>query len=240
MIPKVIHYCWFGRGEKPKLAQKCIASWKKFCPDYEIIEWNEDNFDVNYSDYTKFTYEHHMYAYLSDYVRLWAIEKYGGFYFDTDVELVKPLASLQSHEAFFSFEGDKYINSGLGFGAYAKHTIVQRMLGAYDKIGMSDLQADYDEFGCLTGSPKMNTKPLQDLGLRQDGTCQNILGAQILSSEYFCPFDDVTGELRLTDKTVGIHWYMKSANSKVARIKSKFSRPVHRMIAKIRKRRVKK
>lgn len=237
MIPKKIHYCWFGRGEKPKLAQKCIASWKKFCPDYEIIEWNEDNFDIAHSDYTKFTYDHHMYAYLSDYVRLWAVEMYGGFYFDTDVELIKSLDSLLPYDAFFSFEGDKYVTTGLGFGACAHHPVLKSMLCAYDRLSTHDLQTSLDSYNCLTGSPKMNTAPLLELGLIQDGSCQTIGNVQIFSSEYFCPFDDITGVLKLTPQTIGIHWYMKSANSKFARIKSRFSRPIHRIIAKLKKER---
>ena len=94
MIPKKIHYCWFGRGEKPRLAKKCIASWKKYCSDYEIIEWNEDNFNINLNEYTKWCYENRKYAFLSDYVRLWVVFQNGGLYFDTDVELLKSPDSL--------------------------------------------------------------------------------------------------------------------------------------------------
>ena len=87
MIPKIIHYCWFGRGEKPELAKKCIASWKKFCPDFEIREWNEDNYDVNHNAYTARAYAARKYAYVSDYARMWILYNEGGLYFDTDVEL---------------------------------------------------------------------------------------------------------------------------------------------------------
>ena len=87
MIPKTIHYCWFGRGEKPALARRCIASWRAFCPDYEIVEWNEDNFDVTQNGYTRWGYENRKFAFLSDYVRLAVVAEHGGLYFDTDVEL---------------------------------------------------------------------------------------------------------------------------------------------------------
>ena len=107
MIPKKIHYCWFGRGEKPKLAQKCIASWRKCCPDYEIIEWNEDNFDVNRNGYTRYCYANKKWAFLSDYVRLAVVLEHGGIYFDTDVELLKSPVPLMQHEAFFGFENEK-------------------------------------------------------------------------------------------------------------------------------------
>ena len=89
MIPKTIHYCWFGRGEKPALARRCIASWRAFCPDYEIVEWNEDNFDVTQNGYTRWCYENRKFAFLSDYVRLAVVAEHGGLYFDTDVELLR-------------------------------------------------------------------------------------------------------------------------------------------------------
>ena len=101
MIPKKIHYCWFGRNPKPKLAEKCIASWRKYCPDYEIIEWNEDNFDINTNGYTRMCYEEKKYAFLSDYVRLLVVAEHGGVYFDTDVELLRPIDDLRENDAFF-------------------------------------------------------------------------------------------------------------------------------------------
>lgn len=229
MIPKTIHYCWFGRGSKPKLAERCIASWRKYCPDYELIEWNEDNFDVNMNDYTKFTYSNRLYAYLSDYARLWAVEKYGGFYLDTDVELIRSLTSLQQNDAFFSFEGKLYVNTGLGFGAVAHHLTTRTMLEAYHKKTIEELQADYKNWGHLTGSPKMNTRTLLPLGLCQNGMRQKVCDAEILSSDFFCPLNDVTGVLSCTNNTIGIHWYMKSANGRLARIRSKISRPLHRL-----------
>ena len=127
MIPKKIHYCWFGRGEKPKLARRCIASWKKFCPDYEIIEWNEDNFDINTNAYMQMCYEQKRYAFLTDYLRLLIIQEHGGVYFDTDVEVVKPLDDLLDSGAFFGFETDQYVNTGEGFGAEAGHPVVRQM-----------------------------------------------------------------------------------------------------------------
>ena len=117
MIPRKIHYCWFGRGKKPRLAQKCIASWKKYCPDYEIIEWNEDNFDVNRNAYTQMCYKEKKYAFLTDYLRLLIGEEHGGIYFDTDVEAVRSFDELLDNPAFFGFENDRFVNTGEGFGA---------------------------------------------------------------------------------------------------------------------------
>ena len=101
-IPKVIHYFWFGNNPKPKIVKKCIASWKKVCPDYEIKEWNESNFDVNICDYTREAYEAKMWGFVSDYARLWVIYRYGGFYLDTDVELIRSLDTLRQNKTFFA------------------------------------------------------------------------------------------------------------------------------------------
>ena len=131
MIPKKIHYCWFGRGEKPALAKKCIASWKKYCPDYEIIEWNEDNFDINYNAYTKYCYENKKWAFLSDYVRLLVVYEHGGIYYDTDVEALKSFDDLLTYKAYFGFENEEHINTGIGFGAEKEHTVLKSMLEMY-------------------------------------------------------------------------------------------------------------
>lgn len=106
MIPKIIHYCWFGRNPLPELAQKCIASWKKYLPDYEIKEWNEDNFDVNIIPYTAEAYAQKKYAFVSDYARFWILHKYGGIYFDTDVEVIRPIDDIIARGNFMGFETD--------------------------------------------------------------------------------------------------------------------------------------
>ena len=117
MIPKIIHYCWFGRAPLPDKAKKCIESWRKHCPDYTILEWNEDNFDIHQNGYTEMCCKEKKYAFLADYARLQIIENEGGFYFDVDVELVRSLDPLCSEHAFFAFETDRMIATGLGFGA---------------------------------------------------------------------------------------------------------------------------
>lgn len=234
MIPKTIHYCWFGRGEKPKLAKKCIASWRKYCPDYEIVEWNEDNFSVNSIEYTKFTYTQKLYAYLSDYVRLWAVERYGGFYFDTDVELIKSLQEVQEYEAFFGFETDEFINTGIGFGAVAHHSAVKVMMEEYEIQTESALKDMYQQFRMLTGSPRMNTNALIAFGLQRNGARQQICGAEIFPKDYFCPLDDPTGKLALTENSISIHWYLKSAHGRFAAFKAKLLRPIRRMVRMLR------
>jgi len=128
MIPKTIHYCWFGGNPKPELVLKCIESWKKFCPDYEIIEWNESNFDVNYIPYVRDAYAAKKWAFVSDYARLKIIFDRGGIYLDTDVELKRSFNDLLQYDAWFAQDDIRWINTGLGFGARAGNQLIQRIL----------------------------------------------------------------------------------------------------------------
>ena len=224
MIPKTIHYCWFGRGEKPKLAQKCIASWKKFCPDYEFVEWNEDNFDVNRNGYTRMCYEQKKFAFLTDYVRLVVVAEHGGIYFDTDVELLRPLDQLLTHPSFFGFEDAEHVNTGVGFGAEPGNPAVQAMLAEYDEL----LQGDKGIIGC----PILNTNALQKLGLCLNGKKQDLGIAVVYPADYFNPYDDPTGKLNKTKNTFSIHWYSKSWMSKGTVLRSKLTKPLHRLFGK--------
>lgn len=229
MIPKIIHYCWFGGKPLPKLAQKCKKSWEKFFPDYEIKEWNENNYDVNAVPYTKYCYEHQLWPYLSDYVRLDVVEKEGGLYFDTDVEVVRRADDLlQSCHAYFGWETPEYLNTGLGFAAEAHHPSVKEMLAMYDGLVVDSIY-QYDR---MQGCPQLNTRALLPFGLRQDGTKQNVCDAMILPSDYMCPFHDATGEMTKTENTISIHWFSKSPHGKMAAWKMHFTRPLHRWMGK--------
>lgn len=224
MIPKVIHYCWFGRGEKPELAKKCIAGWKRFCPDYKIVEWNEDNFDLDTTAYTRWCYDNKKWAFLSDYVRLHIIYEQGGVYLDTDVEMVKPIDHLLENEAFYGFQTETLVNTGQGFGAVAHHPTVEAMIAQYEKL-------EVDEQGAfvLQVCPELNTAALLPFGLVLNGEEQMIGGARILPVEYTNPYDDPTGKLRRTENTVSIHWYAKSWLSTGTKIRSFLTRPLHRI-----------
>ena len=224
MIPKAIHYCWFGRNEKPKLAKKCIASWTQYCPDYEIIEWNEDNFDPNFNAYTRYCYENKKWAFLSDFVRLHVVCEHGGVYFDTDVELIAPLDSFMEYDAFFSFETSRYVNTGQGFGSVAHHPVIKAMLQAY-----LSLSEDSDKTFNLVGCPTLNTNALLPLGLELTGLRQNVCGAEILPVDFMNPFENATGRLNKTKNTISIHWYSKSWLSKRAIVRSALMRPLHRI-----------
>ena len=224
MIPKKIHYCWFGRGEKPKLAIKCIESWKKICPDYEIIEWTEDNFDINQHPYLRWCYENKKWAFLSDFARLLIVQKYGGLYFDTDVELIKSPNKLLNYEAFYGFENEENVATGLGFGSEPNHVIINEMVEQYLNLDCN-AKGEYPLIVC----PAVNTKALKKYGLKSNGMRQNVQGAEIFPAEYFNPYDDPTGILNKTKNTISIHWYSKSWLSKSAIIRSKITKPFHRI-----------
>lgn len=231
MIPKKIHYCWFGRGKKPKLAKKCIASWKKFCPDYEIIEWNEDNFDVNLNGYTRWCYENKKFAFLSDYVRLLVVYENGGLYFDTDVELIRNPDFLLENQAFFGFETDGTevsnpknadINSGLAYGSVASGLALQAMIEEYEPL----LDGMHGTVMC----PALNTEALEKKGLKRDGSLQKFEWGTVYPKDYFNPYESTTGRLNKTSNTVSVHWYMGSCLSKKQKMRAMISKPLHRLL----------
>lgn len=221
MIPKTIHYCWFGRGELSAKAKKCIQSWKKYCPDYEIIEWNEDNFDVHQNEYTKKVYAEKKYAFLSDYARLKIVYEQGGIYLDVDVELVKSLDDLLENDAYFGFETKEFINTGVGFGAKKGSIAVKTLLEEYNQL----LDGTKDVIGC----PKLNTEGVIKLGLERNGQLQKLVDCTVYPADYFNPYDDPTGRLNKTKNTYSIHWYAKSWLNKKSIIRSKLTQPLHRI-----------
>lgn len=205
-IPKVIHYCWFGKKPKDKSVLKCMRSWKKYCPDYEIIEWNETNFDINVIPYTAQAYACGKWAFVTDYVRLRVIYEYGGIYLDTDVELKKTLDSLLSNNAFLGFEkmGDVYqINTGIGFGAVCGHPLIKKLMESYHSLSfyISDGKMD------LTPCSERNTRLLVEEGMKTFNEPQMVGDVRILPTEYLCPADYMTGKISLTGNTLAIHHY---------------------------------
>ena len=215
MIPKKIHYCWFGRNPKPKLAEKCIKSWKKHCPDYEIIEWNEDNYDLDSAPlYVRQAYEARKWAFVTDYVRLQVVYEQGGIYMDTDVELIKPLDMLLQHCAYFGFEGDASIATGLGFGAEKGTHILKEMMDDYQDIPFLQEDGAYDTTTC----PNRNTAVFLKHHLVQDGSRQVLEGdILILPSIYLCPIEFDTKTRRYSQDTISIHWFDASWQTEEAR-----------------------
>ena len=206
------------------MAQKCLNSWHKYCPDYEIIEWNEDNFDVERYPYAKYCLQNKKWAFLSDFARLVIVNEHGGIYFDTDVELLRTPDSLLEYEAFYGFENSAYIATGLGFGAQAGHPTVKSMLEQYLLL-KPDKEGNYPLVVC----PALNTKALVPFGLQLNGERQCIHGAEILPVDYLNPYDDPTGRLKKTANTYSVHWYSKSWMSKKTVLRSKLTQPLHRI-----------
>lgn len=207
MIPKIIHYCWFGRGEMPKLMKKCLKSWKKFCPDWQIVRWDEDSFDVNSTLWTKQAYEARKFAFVSDYVRLRALYEMGGVYLDTDVELVKPLDSFLEHRGFLGFENKISIASCV-IGAEARHKVTGEWLDWYrDRAYLSD--------GKINTEPNVvfMTEILKRKGLVVDNRRQTVDDIEVYPQTWFCP-QNIEGDDRAKSrKTVAIHYFDSSWRS---------------------------
>lgn len=205
MIPKKIHYCWFGRNPKPKLAEKCIKSWQKYCPDYEIIQWDEDNYDLSAAPlYVRQAYEAKKWAFVTDYVRLEVVHEHGGIYMDTDVELKKNLDFLLGHRAYFGFEDRRFINTGLGFGAEKGAEILREMMNDYLDAPFLLSDGSYDMVPCT----RRNTQALLHHGLVQNNTRQTLAeDILVLPSIYLCPIDGETRVRSQSPETVSIHWF---------------------------------
>ena len=206
-IPKVIHYCWFGGNPLPKSAEKCIKSWQKYCPDYEIKRWDESNFDINCNDYCKFCFENKKWAFLTDYIRLKVVYENGGVYLDTDVEVLKNLDDLIKNGAYMGFEDNVAIATGLGFAGEKGHPFIGKNMRYYENL--TDLSS-------LRACPKITTELLIPYGLKEnDGSIQKVAGLNIYPPEYLCPKDERSGLIEKTKNTYSIHhfdasWFEKS------------------------------
>ena len=212
MIPKKIHYCWFGYNPKPPLAEKCIKSWKRHCPDYEIVEWNEDNFDIASCPlYVRQAYQLKKWAFVTDYIRLKVVYDNGGIYLDTDVELKKRLDELLKYKAFFGFETTGYINTGLGFGAEEGMSILSELMSDYEEILFQLPDGKIDDLSC----PKRNAHIFTKHGMTCDNKFQILDGdIAILPSEYLCPLDFELNKMKYTKNTISVHWFSASWFSK--------------------------
>lgn len=208
MIRKTIHYCWFGGGQKPQLAEKCFESWKKHCPNYEIIEWNESNFDLDACpEYVKQAYNEKLYAFVSDYARLKIIYDNGGVYLDTDVELIKSLDRLLEYDAFFGFEDKSRISTGIGFGAISEHPFLLELMEDYYHMSFYKSDGTINYITC----PDVNTHVFLKHGLKQNDKKQILDGnILILPTIYLCPINYGTDIRRYSLKTISIHWFSKS------------------------------
>lgn len=202
-IPHTIHYFWFGGAEKPELVLKCIESWKKFMPDYEIIEWNESNYDIHKSAYTEQAYAAKKWAFVSDYARFDILYQYGGIYFDTDVELRKPIpAHILADSAFTGMESSGMVATGLVMAAEKGHPFLAEVVDDYNRSEFSE--------DCKYTVVYRVTDLLKKHGFQLNGEIQNAGGVTAYPYEYFCGFDTDVREYNITENTISVHHYMGS------------------------------
>lgn len=221
MIPKTIHYCWFGGKPEPADVKKCIASWKKYAPDYALRRWDETNFDVTAHPFTKAAYEAGCWAFVSDYARLKLVYDHGGIYLDTDVELLKSPDALLRHEAFFATEQkDKCVATGLGFGGEKGSAAVAAMLAVYDTVTFDPEKRE--QLAC----PILNTKALRERGYVFGGDVQQLPGAAVYPPRYFDPLAPGDTQNLLCGDTYSIHHYSASWTSPGNRLKRRLFRLV--------------
>lgn len=235
-IPRIIHYCWFGRGEKPKKMVKCMRSWQKYLNGYQFIEWNEDNFNIAANRYVKEAYEAKKYAFVSDYARLHALYHHGGIYMDTDVEVIKPLDKFLNHEAFSGFEDQTFLQSGT-MGAAKQHPWIEELLQNYDSRGFLLEDGTYD----TTTNTAVITAICKKHGLVLNGNHQVLQnGVTFYPRDYFSPYDYINGGIFRTDDSHTIHHFAKSWLPAHVRIRGDVKRVISRvvgpkMIAQMRK-----
>ncbi len=207
MVPKIIHYCWFGGNPKPDDVKRYIASWKKYCPDYEIREWNESNFDINKNDYCCEAYRAKKWAFVADYARLSVLFKFGGIYMDTDVELVQSFDSLLALDAFMCFEDHDKVSIGT-FGASKASKLVKDFLTAYDNRHFYKENGEFDTTTNLeTVTQILHNKYYLRLNGRQQILHKNIV---VFPREKFIAKSVNTGWIMSDDSTIAIHHYAGS------------------------------
>lgn len=227
-IPKIIHYCWVGGKEKPASVQYCIESWKKFCPDYVIKEWNESNYDFSKNRYMRQAYEAKKWGFVPDYARLDIIYEHGGIYLDTDVELLKSYDEFLGEEAFMGFEntgdGEYFVNCGQGFGAAPHNKIIKYARDIYDSISFINEDGSYN----MLPSPHYTTQILRQYGLVQENKDQFLPGISVYASDVFCPKTFRTGEMHRTERTVSIHHFTASWMDEKIKVELQHQQGVHK------------
>lgn len=209
MIPKIIHYCWFGGNPLGEKEQRCIDSWKKYLPDYEIKLWNEENYDVEKNTYIKEAYQEKKFAFVSDYARFDVIYQYGGIYFDTDVEVIKPIDDILEQGAFMGREAGLSklaVAPGLGIGAEAGHPFYKEILEHYNTLKFIMPDGGYNTLTVVN----YITGLLKEHGLKETDEIEKIAGINIYPEDYFCPMHSWTKELKITPNTRTIHHYAAS------------------------------
>ena len=201
MIPKIIHYFWFGNKKIPHKFKKYIKGWKRICPDYEIKFWTNDNYNINKCSFMSEAAKNNKWAFVTDYARIDVIEEYGGIYLDTDVELIKNLDPLLNYCGYAGFECSNFINFGLGFGAEPHNPILKEIKDFYKTAVFNK------DFMKNNTSPMIQTKIFMKYGMKNDQTEQDIEGFHIFPPEYFCPMNYSQIIENLTENTYSIHHF---------------------------------
>lgn len=225
-IPKVIHYFWFGKGKKPEIFYKCLESWKKYCPDYEIKEWNEDNFDININQYVSEAYELKKYAFVSDYARFYVLHKNGGIYLDIDVEIIKNIDELLDNNTFMGFEDRNQVNPGLMMGARKGDAVLEDILRIYDSF-YGYPQDNHNV--CKIVTQYLVEKKGLDV---TSNDIQLLEGITVFPLEYFCACDYFTKKFNITENTYTIHHYNGSWLSKTDKTLNLIRKIVYSLIGR--------
>ena len=218
MIPKVIHYIWLGGKPLPNIAEKCIESWKKFCPDYEIKRWDEGNLDLDKYQFVKDALAAKKYAFASDVLRTDILYNHGGIYFDIDVELLKPIDDFLTHDCFMGFESSNLLNPGLILGCVKDNKDLGNILNVY-----KNLKFDVNNLINLTVC-EVFTKYYEQQGLIRKNETQQIGNTLFYASEYFSPIDVVTNKKKVTKNTYSVHWYNASWYTPKQKLMSKIKK----------------
>lgn len=202
LIPPVINYCWFGKNPIPQEYLYYIDSWKKMCPDYEIVRWDESNYDVNKHPYMAQAYKEKKWAFVSDYARLDIVYHFGGIYLDTDVELIKNLDELRRFNAYVGFESETFVNTGLGFGAVKRNKLIGKLMHGYDEVVP----------GNYITCPQLQSMEMDKIGLVRNDTFQYLDygDVAVLPSEFLCPLEYRFRQEKMTENTFSIHHYSGS------------------------------
>jgi hypothetical protein len=231
MIPKTIHYCWFGGKAKPHSVIRCIESWKKICPEYKIKEWNERNFDVNITPYTRDAYKTGRYVFVSDYARFYVLYQEGGVYFDTDVEIIRNISPLIECGAFVGWEkpdscGSHHVAPGLGLAAPKGHSFCKEVLNRFEQIPFFLEDGRRNSYGMM---PLM-TDLMKEKGLQMNGCLQAFDNLTIYPADFLCPMDSLTGKVTLTKNTYTIHHYDMSWLPRSTRWRVKVMRTIRGLL----------
>ncbi|UOE95440.1 glycosyltransferase [Alkalihalobacillus sp. LMS39] len=225
-IPKIIHYCWFGGNEKPALVKKCLESWEKHLPDYEIKEWNESNVNLDSNQYVKEAYSQKKYAFVSDYIRVHALYHNGGIYLDTDVEVFQSFTPFLQEYSFWGFEQENFIATST-IGARKHHPFIKSFLDSYEKREFIKEDHSVDDITNVA----VVTKMLKAKGLVQNGQKQTIDGVgTIYPQVYFSPYDYINCQTFKTEETYAMHHYYKSWLPLKARVKSNMKTTLAKVI----------